>query len=718
MHPPSVTSGSVHPEYWSLYSVGPDQQQPLGSGWNHTVFQQAPQQQQQQNHVQQIQEPNQGIYSQNPPSWHQSPSLQHHAVSQQHSISPGPQGYNIPPQYQMQPYRQEHVAYEPRSLTPSNPPAYESPYSFEPSFFQPHQVQLPETYSQPTSQSVQRQNTQPANVPSNSFRQPITQYQMHADFPENIAVCQRIQEYSSRSSILMWTSILMLTSLLLLIMNRRLISLIKRALSTRSSSPRHSRHLIRLMPLLIKMSSSNSPPLTSSVLITPSKSPQSLSQYQSGMLMLGVRNYEFYHHQDFQQNVLNQTVQQHHEPTQQSQLDLSTQPTIPQLLQFRNITSQGDNQIPVIKQGKLRFCFHVSPLMLTRVDPGVVPPVKPAKAAAPKKKKSSPTKSSQTKVKKATSKASTKKQGSKSASSSSESDSYDDSDLDIEIPEEPSPIPATRPQDPVAAAEYDTLKAVWSPRNRRPAVDTIKTALVAFKDVVKSVRDAWKEQSQAMKVAENQSDNNKAAEIKKNVTLQRRLMEVVVNTALEKGHPIIVEKYVHADSFLKHLAERHCFHACRCLQQNESYYHVNLLARTLGLLLRKGIDKGCCLHTHGLPYASNEHGTIPKSYAGIKIPLRCRLETPVEKSRAIWSWSTLRCDNMKRPKDIRFCLQFILSISCHHSLHEETVTDRMSRLGEHPMAVAAMYSFLLDRHQASDYEGNLTVSLLKVRSSH
>lgn len=36
------------------------------------------------------------------------------------------------------------------------------------------------------------------------------------------------------------------------------------------------------------------------------------------------------------------------------------------------------------------------------------------------------------------------------------------------------------------------------------------------------------------------------------------------------------------------------------------------------------------------------------------------------------------------------------------------------RLGEHPMAVAAMYSFLLDRHQAADIDGTLTVNLLKV----
>lgn len=38
------------------------------------------------------------------------------------------------------------------------------------------------------------------------------------------------------------------------------------------------------------------------------------------------------------------------------------------------------------------------------------------------------------------------------------------------------------------------------------------------------------------------------------------------------------------------------------------------------------------------------------------------------------------------------------------------------RLGEHPMAVAAMYSFLLDRHQASDIDGAFTLNLLKVSS--
>ncbi|GIK01838.1 hypothetical protein Aspvir_005879 [Aspergillus viridinutans] len=127
-------------------------------------------------------------------------------------------------------------------------------------------------------------------------------------------------------------------------------------------------------------------------------------------------------------------------------------------------------------------------------------------------------------------------------SSASESETSDDSDLEIQFPEEPSPIPAVRPSEPEAAVEYDTLQAVWSPRNRRPNADKVKNALVAFKDVVKRVRDAWKESSQAMKMAENKDENDKAAQLKKDVVLQRRLMDVVVSTTLEKGHPAIVEK--------------------------------------------------------------------------------------------------------------------------------------------------------------------------------
>lgn len=206
---------------------------------------------------------------------------------------------------------------------------------------------------------------------------------------------------------------------------------------------------------------------------------------------------------------------------------------------------------------------------------------KPEKATTPRKKKASATKPAQPKPKKTTNKAASKKEDAKSASSDSDSDSSDDSESDIEVQEEPSPLPPTRPDDPEGAAEYDALKAVWAPRNRRPNVEKIKSALVAFKDVVKSVRDEWKTQSQAMKEAENKSENDKAAELKQKVVLQRRVMDVVVRTTLEKGHPVIVEKYVlFLFDSLTILADhrRRRRHGCRSLKRIENYYHVILLA--------------------------------------------------------------------------------------------------------------------------------------------
>jgi len=87
------------------------------------------------------------------------------------------------------------------------------------------------------------------------------------------------------------------------------------------------------------------------------------------------------------------------------------------------------------------------------------------------------------------------------------------------------------------------MQAVWSPRNKRVPADKVKSALVTFPKIIKTLRDAWKDQVQAMKLAENQGDNDKAMKIKKDVALQRQVMDVIVRTALDVGHPMIVEKY-------------------------------------------------------------------------------------------------------------------------------------------------------------------------------
>ncbi|KAL3482203.1 hypothetical protein BJX99DRAFT_83259 [Aspergillus californicus] len=122
------------------------------------------------------------------------------------------------------------------------------------------------------------------------------------------------------------------------------------------------------------------------------------------------------------------------------------------------------------------------------------------------------------------------------------SDESSDSDLEIQEPPEPSPILPARPSEPEAAAQYDTLCAVWYPRNKRPNVDKVKNALVAFKDVVKTVRDAWKESASTLKTAENKGETSDTAQLRTQVALQRRVMNVVVSTTLEKAHPVIVEK--------------------------------------------------------------------------------------------------------------------------------------------------------------------------------
>ncbi|KAJ5668543.1 Zinc finger CCCH-type [Penicillium maclennaniae] len=148
-------------------------------------------------------------------------------------------------------------------------------------------------------------------------------------------------------------------------------------------------------------------------------------------------------------------------------------------------------------------------------------------------------------AKKSTKKPAAKKTGPKTqkkVQNQADSDSSDDSKLEIEAPDEASPLPPNRPSDPVEAGIYDSMKAVWSPRNKWPSADKVKGALVAFKDVIKVLRDAWKDQVQAMKLAENQGDNAKAAQLKESVALQRRIMDKIVDTALTVGHPTIVEK--------------------------------------------------------------------------------------------------------------------------------------------------------------------------------
>ncbi|KAJ6116498.1 Zinc finger CCCH-type [Penicillium capsulatum] len=219
-------------------------------------------------------------------------------------------------------------------------------------------------------------------------------------------------------------------------------------------------------------------------------------------------------------------------------------------------------------------------------QPRAVPALQPA-GTFPHPDVVIPTKKAGTKKQTQSKKAGAKTQKSKSRSGSPSSS--DDSELEIEAPDEPSPIPATRPTDPVAAAEYDTLLAVWSPRNKRPTADKVKSALVAFKDVIKVLRDAWKDQVQAMKLAENQGNNDKATQLKQDVALQRRIMDMIVVVTMETGHSMIVEKYALLPSMISFSpaflpSPAHGYYDHRSLKRIEHVAHVNSLWHWIKLL--------------------------------------------------------------------------------------------------------------------------------------
>lgn len=165
------------------------------------------------------------------------------------------------------------------------------------------------------------------------------------------------------------------------------------------------------------------------------------------------------------------------------------------------------------------------------------------KAPGKRVKKDKPAKQTQIRMKNDPSQPSATREKTEPESSSSSGTEDSDSELEVEM-DEPSPIPPARPQDPEGGIKYDTLKAVWWPRNKQPAGSAIKNAMILFSDTIKSVRDTWKTRSEALKVAENQNQEDKIPAIKKDVIFQRRLLDLIINTTLEYGHPAFVARYV------------------------------------------------------------------------------------------------------------------------------------------------------------------------------
>jgi hypothetical protein len=133
-----------------------------------------------------------------------------------------------------------------------------------------------------------------------------------------------------------------------------------------------------------------------------------------------------------------------------------------------------------------------------------------------------------------------------SPSSESESSDYDsDSSYDSEDEAEPSPLPASRPPDPVQAVRYDTIKAVWLPRNVFAQDESIRKGLKEFWEIIKTIRDRWKTDSDAVKKAAEAKKDSELPMLKDRVNNQRDMMEVAVKASIEHGYPDLMRAYVH-----------------------------------------------------------------------------------------------------------------------------------------------------------------------------
>jgi hypothetical protein len=143
------------------------------------------------------------------------------------------------------------------------------------------------------------------------------------------------------------------------------------------------------------------------------------------------------------------------------------------------------------------------------------------------------------------------KQEGKSPSSSYDSES--DSDLEIEEPPEPMPeiLKSDRPNDFDGKVLFDTVQAVWSPRNKLAVPDKIRAGIAQFGETIRKLRDAWKAKNAALQQAENANSSN-VPSLKGEVGQYRRLMQNVAKTAVELGHPAHLKKYVYTSPLSLH----------------------------------------------------------------------------------------------------------------------------------------------------------------------
>lgn len=131
--------------------------------------------------------------------------------------------------------------------------------------------------------------------------------------------------------------------------------------------------------------------------------------------------------------------------------------------------------------------------------------------------------------------------GSPSPSSHTESSSEESGDDESDYEEDQSPLPASRPADPVRALEYDVIKSVWHPHSKSIQLDVLGSRITQFSDLFLNLRDQWKKANELVKQAVEAKQNSQLPGLKSKVSKQRQLIESTINNAIKYGHRDILK---------------------------------------------------------------------------------------------------------------------------------------------------------------------------------
>jgi hypothetical protein len=127
----------------------------------------------------------------------------------------------------------------------------------------------------------------------------------------------------------------------------------------------------------------------------------------------------------------------------------------------------------------------------------------------------------------------------------SDSESYtessdDESEYTDDEEDEPSPLPATRPEEPHEAVRYDIIKATWYPRRSPLSSEKIKDSMRDIWEVLNTIHKRWRTDSKAVSDAEDQKKTGELPVLKSRVTSQRDLLQSALMAALEYAHPDVL----------------------------------------------------------------------------------------------------------------------------------------------------------------------------------